>query len=238
MTKKSQTPKLTAAYCRVSTDEQAKEGFSLETQQARLEALAAAKGVSIDKWYVDAGKSARTLNRAQMQALLDDVKAGRVGTILVPKLDRMFRNTRELLNTMELVFETNRVKLVSASEDLDSSTAAGKMFITMLGGFAKFESDRISERTREVLQNKAVQGKVYSRNTPFGFVRDGDNLVQCPAMFPVLQSIVAMHQESKSLNAIARHLNEQGVAPNNGGVKWFAQTVKCILNNHATKALM
>lgn len=224
-----------AAYVRCSTDEQAREGYTLGTQRARLMALAASKDLTIDRFYEDDGFSAKTLRkRPEMNVLLDDVRAGKVGTVLVAKLDRLFRNTREMLNTLELDFDKNGVKLISASEDLDSSTAAGQMFITMLGGFATFESGRIGERTREVLANKCREQKVYSRNTPFGFVRVGDRLERADS-YSILLRIIADHGSGVSLGKIARSLNERNIPTSNGGKAWYPATVKCILENHITE---
>src|SRR5213080_3659294 len=111
-------------YVRVSTEEQVREGLSLDAQRARILAACALHGLTPAEVLVEAGESGRTLDRPQLQQLLDRVRAGQVGAVVVTKLDRLTRRTRDLLELVEDVFKPHGVELVSLSEQLDTRTPA------------------------------------------------------------------------------------------------------------------
>lgn len=137
-----------AAYIRVSTDEQADKGNSLSEQQERLTAYCKAMGWMPPSFYIDDGYSAKNLNRPNVQKLLEHVKMKQWDIVLTSKLDRLCRNLLDLLQTINL-FNEHNCSYVSASESFDTSTAVGRMTLQLLGTFAEFERERISERVKD-----------------------------------------------------------------------------------------
>ncbi len=130
-------------YARVSTDEQAKEGYSINAQCKKLQQYA-----ELNDWtgvlYVDDGYSAKDLNRPQAMRLFKDIEEKKIDTVVVYKLDRLTRNVKNLYELMDL-FDKSNCKLISLTESLDTSSASGRFFITMLGAMAQWERETISE---------------------------------------------------------------------------------------------
>jgi site-specific DNA recombinase len=121
----------------------------------------------------DAGESAKTLRRPGMAKVLADVRHGVISRVVVFKLDRITRSTRDLADLIELFGDSN-TSLVSVSESLDTETASGRLVVNMLGVVAQWEREAIGERTAEALAHKRRNGFVYGR-TPFGFRRSASN---------------------------------------------------------------
>lgn len=217
-----------AGYCRCSHIEQVEGGLTLEVQQSRLRAYAVGTGTTLDDFYIDAGISAGTMKRPELQRLLEAVSRGEIEAIYVTKLDRLSRNLSDLLEMVRL-FDRHCVSLVSASESIDSSGAAGRMMLQLLGVFAEFERGRTSERIREVLGERRRVRKAYSRCTPFGYTRFGDKLVENEQQQSALADARRMKADGASLRQIAKRLTELGVCTNNGGKQWYAETVRQIL---------
>jgi DNA invertase Pin-like site-specific DNA recombinase len=150
------------AYIRVSTAEQAEQGLSLDAQTARIAAYCAAMGWPVSEVIRDAGASAKSPQRPGIAALLERVRGGEIERIVVAKLDRLTRSVRGLCALVELCVEHD-VALVSASESLDTSSAAGRMVVHMLGVVAQWEREAIAERTREALAAKKRRGEPVGR---------------------------------------------------------------------------
>lgn len=146
-------------YCRVSTLEQAEEGYSLHEQEARLTAYAAAQGWTIHAVYTDPGYSGTNLNRPGIQRLIDDVQNKRVQRVLTYKLDRLSRSPKNTLYLIEDLFLPNNIGYVSLTESLDTSTSTGMAMIGMLSVYAKLERDLISERMMMGRVAAAKQGR-------------------------------------------------------------------------------
>lgn len=134
-----------AIYIRVSTEDQAKEGYSLEVQREYLESFAAREGYEVFKVYSDDGISAYSTRRSALQMLLADAKAKRFTLVIVYKIDRFSRNLKDLLMLVDELFSYG-VEFKSATEPFDSTTSAGKLMFQQLGSFAEFERNRIAER--------------------------------------------------------------------------------------------
>jgi|HubBroStandDraft_6_1064221.scaffolds.fasta_scaffold110810_1 site-specific DNA recombinase len=230
-------PRRTIAYVRVSTDSQAEQGFSIDAQEARVAAYAVALGWDVSETIRDAGESAKSLRRPGIGKILDATRRGEVERVIVAKLDRLTRSTRDLADLLDL-FAKHDVSLVSVSEHLDTKSATGRFFVGMLAQISQWEREVIGERTRDVLGNKRRSGQVYCGKTPFGFRRDGDKLVPDTAQQRALKTAKAMHGAGATLRQIAAKLEALGATPNNGGSRWYAQSVKHVLTSRmATEAL-
>lgn len=216
-------------YARVSTEDQAREGFSLQTQEARLRAYAVAMGRTIDEMVIDAGQSAKSLNRPGMMRLLSDVRCGSVDAVIVLKLDRLTRSVRDLADLIDTLEKTGTA-LVSLSESLDTGTAAGRLMLNLLASVSQWEREAIGERTTVVLEQKRAERKVYS-HVPFGYRRDGKALIEHPEEQIALRNMRQMRCDGKSLQFIATWLTTNGFAPRQGAARWYPQTVKDVLNS-------
>lgn len=144
----------------MSTREQAADGGSLPAQENRLRTLAKADGRPIERVFIDAGYSAASLKRPAIQELLALVREGRVATIYCTKLDRMVRSLADLLAIVKLL-QKHDVALVSASEHIDTGSAAGRMMVSMLGVIGEFERERLSERIKDVTFDKRQRKQVH-----------------------------------------------------------------------------
>lgn len=224
----------TVAYVRVSTEEQATAGVSLDAQRARIAAYCAAMDISISNVIEDAGCSAKSLERPGAMRILEGVRAGEIGAVVVLKLDRLTRSVRDLGELLD-VFAKQDAALVSVSEHLDTSTAAGRMVVNMLGVVAQWEREAIAERTASALAHKRSQRRVYGP-TPFGYRRNGDQLVADDAEQKILARMRRMDHDGASYRAIAADLEARGVRTCSGGTKWHASSVRSVLRSKIAAA--
>lgn len=216
-------------YVRVSTEQQADEGVSMEAQKARIAAWCNANEYDLEAVFVDAGISGKSMaNRPQLHKALAATKKGAV--LVVYSLSRMSRSTRDTLEISERL-EKSGADLVSLSEKIDTTGAAGKMMFRMLAVLAEFERDVISERTTTAMRHKKAQGDVYSP-IPFGFEAVNGRLQAVAEEASVVAEILAMRESGETLGAIANCLNERGLKGKQGG-KWFPSTVRYLIQRQA-----
>jgi DNA invertase Pin-like site-specific DNA recombinase len=221
----------TIAYLRVSTSDQATEGVSLDAQEARIGAYAAAMGWPVSEVIRDAGESAKSLQRPGMAKILADVRAGSIERVVVLKLDRLTRSTRDLADLLEL-FAKADAALVSVSENLDTASACGRLVVNMLGVVAQWEREAIGERTMEALAHKRQRRTAYGA-TPFGFVRVGDALVPEPREQAALDEAMRLDRDGASFREIAARLTEIGVMPHRSKT-WHPASVRAVLRSKMT----
>jgi len=188
-------------YVRVSTDEQAKEGLSIDVQESRVRSYCDAKGWGLDRVYRDEGFSGKDLNRPGIQSLIEDLKGNGVDVVVTPKLDRLTRSIRDLGTLIDDLF--GGVALASVAEGFDSSTAAGEMVMNLLGTVAQWERKVIGERTKAVLDHKADKGEHVGR-IPYGF-RIGENgkLTEDPVQIENIRRMKREHHRGRSIRQIA-----------------------------------
>ena len=153
-------------YARVSTTDQAETGESLELQQRKIRAAAEIGDYELVDVLVDAGESAKSLHRPSAARLLDLVKARKVDAVIVHKLDRLTRSVRDLADLLDL-FDRCGVALVSVTESLDTSSAAGRLVLNIMVSVGQWEREVIGERTRDALQAKKARGERVG-TVPFG----------------------------------------------------------------------
>ena len=212
-------------YVRVSTEEQAAEGISLRAQRSRIRAHAKALGLKLEKIYADEGISGRSLERPELQKLLGRVKGKAGETVMVYRLSRLSRSTRDLLFLVEEAFVEGNTRLVSVSEHIDTESPMGRLFLTIMAALAQMERELISERTRAVLQFKKEQGE-FLGSPPFGYRIGKDNtLVTVAAEMKVVRQILRWRKKGLSYAKIATALNEKGSKTKRGG-KWYPSTVR------------
>lgn len=168
-------------YARVSTEEQAIHGLSIEDQTSALESWAKSNGCKLANIYIDAGISARkpASKRPALQQLLADVRAGKGDLIVFTKLDRWFRNIAEYYKVQE-VLEKHHVDWKTIREDYDTSTASGRLKINIMLSVAQDEADRTSERIKAVFEMKREKLEPLGGNCPTGYRLDGKRFIKDP----------------------------------------------------------
>lgn len=161
----------TAAYIRVSTDEQAKHGFSIEAQKEGLEKYAEKKGYRIVEWYVDEGKSARKKSSARKDylRLIEDAKQGKFEMIIFKCLDRWFRNISEYYKTQSILDEKD-IGWECAEEDYDTTARDGRWKLHIYLMLAQDESDKTSDRINYVFEHKIKNKEAITGSQPYGFM--------------------------------------------------------------------
>jgi DNA invertase Pin-like site-specific DNA recombinase len=209
----------------VSTDEQAREGVSLEVQRERIRAYATAKGLNLVEVLADKGASGKDLNRPELQELMARCQGGATGHVIVWKLDRLTRRTRHLLSLVEEVFLARQIELHSVSESLDTSTPHGRFVLTLFGGLAQMERELIAERTRDALAYKRKNGQPTS-HPPLGFRANGrrGRMVRVPEELETVRRIIQRWRQGRSYRSIAAQLASEGVKTKRG-CRWHHTTV-------------
>jgi site-specific DNA recombinase len=217
---------IAVGYTRVSPEEQAREGVSLDAQKARIEAWTLANETALIGFFEDAGISGgRAENREGLQSAIG-LACEKKAILVVYSLSRLSRSTRDTLALAERL-EKAGADLVSLSERIDTTSASGKMVFRMLAVLNEFERDQISERTAAALRHKRDQRQAYSP-TPYGFDRICDLLVVNHDEQKVIEKILELREKGTSLRGIAESLNKDGVPAKNGG-RWFASSVRSVL---------
>jgi DNA invertase Pin-like site-specific DNA recombinase len=154
-------------YVRVSTDKQADCGVSLEAQTAKIRAMAVVQGAELLDVLIDAGESAKSLQRPGMARLLALVDAGAIDTVIIAKLDRLTRSVADLAELLTR-FERRGVSLVSVADSLDTRSAAGRLVLNIMVSVSQWEREAIGERTQDAMHHKRAKGERVG-TLPFGF---------------------------------------------------------------------
>ena len=209
------------AYIRVSTEEQAPDGVSLDAQRAKIEAWCMANDYELAHVFVDAGLSGK---RADNRPALNDALAtdGKGDALIVYSLSRLSRSTKDTLAIAERI-EKAGADLVSLSERIDTTPAAGKMVFRMLAVLSEFERDQLAERTKMAMQHKKGRGELVGA-VPYGktLADDGVTLLDDHAEQAVIAEARRLHGAGFSLRKIAATLAQKGFMVRNGKV--FAAT--------------
>ncbi|MGV8086464.1 MAG: recombinase family protein [Candidatus Woesearchaeota archaeon] len=177
MIKKIEKQKV-AIYSRVSTDEQAKEGLSVEAQVDKCKSYCDARGWEIYQIYKDPGYSAGTMDRPALQLLLNDASNKKFNVILVYKIDRFSRKLKDLILVLEDLKDKN-INFTSVTEQIDTTSAMGEAFFQIIGVFAQLERGMVKERVRMAFDRKAGLGEALYR-APLGYMYINKKLVPDP----------------------------------------------------------
>jgi site-specific DNA recombinase len=211
-------------YVRVSTEKQADFGVSLEAQSEKVRAMAVVQGAELAEVIIDAGESAKSLNRPGMARLLSLVDGGAVDIVIIAKLDRLTRSVKDLAELLER-FTRRGVSLVSVAESLDTGTAAGRLVLNIMTAVSQWEREAIGERTRDAMHHKRANGERVG-TVPFGYraAADGLHLEADPAEQGILSRIRELKAAGRTTRQIADELNRQGFTTRRG-TAWRFQYV-------------
>ena len=193
--------KIAGLYIRVSTEDQAREGFSLKEQEERLRAMCQYKGYEVYKVYKDAGISAKTGNyRPKFEELLQDIREKKCNTIVVLKLDRLTRSVYDWENIIKFL-EENNAYLDCANDDINTTNANGKMISRILMSVSQQEIERTSERTKVGLSGAIKAGHIPAR-APLGYKHVDRLLVPDPLTKDIIIRIFNLYFEGCTLSLI------------------------------------
>ena len=218
-------------YLRVSTEDQAKEGFSLPEQKERLEALCKFKGYKIYDYYTDAGISAKTGNyRPEFDRLIEDAKNKKINTIIALKLDRLSRSIYDWENLLK-TSEKYGFDLVCANDDINTTNANGKMVTRIMMSVSQNEIERTSERTKVGMAGAIKKGHIPAV-CPIGYKRVDKKLVPDPLTKDIVIRIFNLYFEGNSYSTIANIFNKEKVLDK---TDWRDVRILKILSNEIYK---
>ena len=216
---------------RVSTEDQAREGFSLPEQKERLEAYCKFKGFVIKDYYTDAGISAKTGNyRPEFERLKEDIKSKKINTIIALKQDRI---TRSIFDWEELMkfLEENDAYLDCVNDDINTTNANGKMVSRILMSVSQQEIERTSERTKVGLAGAIKQGHI-PHQAPLGYKHENKKLVIDHLTKDVVIRIFELYHKGMSYQKISTLFNKEQVL---GKTNWRDSSIVAILENEIYK---
>jgi site-specific DNA recombinase len=167
--------KKVGVYVRVSTEEQAKEGISLDAQVQRCKSFCDARGWKVYQIYTDAGFSAGSMKRPALTNLLKDISEKKIDVLLVYKIDRFSRNLKDLISLLDDL-KKKEVNFTSVTEQIDTTTAMGEAFFQIIGVFAQLERGMVKERVEMAFDKKISSGEVLNR-APIGYLYRSGKLV-------------------------------------------------------------
>ena len=227
----SKVKNLCGLYLRVSTEDQAREGFSLPEQKERLEIFCKFKSYEIVDYYEDAGISAKTGNyRPEFERLKEDIKSKRINTIIALKLDRITRSIFDWEKLMTFLDE-NDAYIDCANDEVNTTNANGKMVSRLLMSVSQNEIERTSERTKVGLAGVIKQGHLPSQ-APLGYKHENKKLVIDYSTKDVVIRIFELYYNGNSYQTISNILNEEQVL---GKTNWRDSTITAILENEVYK---
>lgn len=200
--------KFAAIYIRVSTDAQREEGYSIDAQKEMLTAYCVSKSIKKYEYYIDGGFSGSNIERPELARLIEDIKQGKIGCVIVYKLDRLSRSQKDTLYLIEDVFNPNGVDFISLNESMDTSTPLGRLMLGILSAFAQLERENIKERTSMGMKERIKMGYwMGGGRVPFGYDYDAEKGILIPNKdADTVRKIFELYIGGYSTNSIARLL--------------------------------
>ncbi len=217
-------------YIRVSTFDQAREGFSLREQEERLKEFCKFKRYNIYKVYQDAGISAKNDKRPAYQEIIEDVKKGNINVIVALKLDRLTRSVYDIEKLMKFVNDYE-CDIDCMADESNTTTSNGRMVMRIMTSVSQNEIEKCSERTKFGMAGAIKNGHIPNR-TGLGFKRENKKLVPDPLTKDIIVRIFDLYLEGKSHQAIANIYNKEKVL---GKTNWYDSTIQKILSNELYK---
>ncbi|MDQ0268928.1 site-specific DNA recombinase [Cytobacillus purgationiresistens] len=212
----------------MSTEEQAKHGYSIAAQQEKLEAFCLSQGWEISNIYIDDGYSAKDLNRLKFNIMMEEIRKGGIDVLLVYRLDRLTRSVVDLYSILKILDEYN-CNFKSATEVYDTTNAMGRLFITLVAAIAQWERENLAERVRLGMEKKAKLGLWKGGTPPYGYKLEEKKLVINHKEEKVVKEIFNFAAR-KGFYSIAKILTDKGY-PTRSGNNWHVDSVRDIANN-------
>lgn len=217
-----------ALYIRVSTEEQALHGDSIEAQKQALRDYAEKNKYKIIDYYIDDGFTATSLNRPNLQRLLNDIKEGKVDLVIFTKIDRWSRGVRNYYKIQD-VLDTHKVHWKTIFENYDTSTAAGQLHINIMLSVAENEAAVTSERIKAVFNNKVKNKEVITGKVPKGYKIENKKLVIDKETVHIVENIFSHFETHQSKRATMNFLRDEL------GINLSYKTISNMLRNSLYK---
>ena len=245
----------TGIYVRVSTTQQI-DRESLQTQEERLRQYCKIHGYNVYKVYREEGVSAKDIKRPKLEELINDIKNKKIQVVLVVKLDRITRSLKDLINLIEF-FQQHDVKLISLTQNIDTTGSMGRFMLNLLGAVAQVEREMTAERVSEDMHHRALIGKWNGGIIPYGYTTreklieklkaqrlkeeqilkqadkltpDEKKLYPDPEEASLVKKIYQLYLEHKSLRRLTHYLNVKSYRTRNGKT-WATPSIRRILIN-------
>lgn len=225
----NESKKIAGIYIRVSTEDQAREGFSLDEQEERLKEFCKFQRYEIFKVYKDAGVSAKNDKRPAYQNMLDDAKYKKINVIVAFKLDRLTRSVFDIEKLMKIVNDLE-CDIDCLADESNTTTSNGRMVMRIMTSVSQNEIEKCSERTKVGLAGAIKNGHLPSK-TPLGYKRENRKLVPNEETKEIIIKVFDLYLQGKSHQKIANIFNNEGVL----GKVWYDSTISKILSNEVYK---
>ncbi len=196
-------------YVRVSTRDQADKGHSLDAQRAKIEAYATLHDLDLSEVIVDDGHSAKSLDRPGMARLLDTIRRRQTDCVVIAKLDRITRSVRDLGELVEL-FQRSGVEFASVNDNIDTSTASGRLVLNVMASVSQWEREAIGERTSEALAHMRANGQRVSHHATFGYRLENGAQVEDAHEQEAIGLMRDLRGQGMSCNRIGKTLAKRG----------------------------
>ena len=225
-------PTNAAGYIRVSSDEQAQHGISVDAQRQILQAWAVTRQLPGIQIYEDAGFSGKNTRRPALQRLLGDVRAGQIDHVVVWKLDRLSRSLRDTITMIEDDFSPAGVTLVSVTESIDTSTPSGRMMLNLLASFAQLEREQDSDRVVMAHKHLARDCRYLGGHVPMGYQVDADRHYQLdPPAAAAVRRVFDLYLAGSGYGPILGYLNGEAFPLSHKTRPWSKSDLNYLLNN-------
>lgn len=220
-------------YVRVSTEDQAREGISLDNQENKIKAYADLNSLELVDVVRDEGISGKTMDRAGMNRINAAIEAAEINAVIVYKLDRLSRKTIDILNTLD-GWEKRNIAFHSITDKIDTKTAAGKFLLTILSALAQMERDLISERTVDALAHKKKSGEWCGR-VPFGYRIEDNHLVEDEDAMRAIRKAKRLRSMGKPYRDISRSIG-LSLGYVHKAINTDLRTIKANYNKHLSES--
>jgi site-specific DNA recombinase len=232
--------KMALGYIRVSTDKQTK-GLSLQNQKKTIRKYASLHNLHLQKIFSDNGSARKITSRPGLIDLLHTVKDKNLDAVIVYRLDRMFRNTKDALNIIEK-FKRHGVAFHSFTEKIDTESPQGRFFLTILASFATMERELISERIKDVLKSKRERKELISGNPPYGYDvfeiknRKGKTvrkLIENSKEQRRIRKMIKLYKKGLTYGQISDELKRLRYKTKTGNKNWHYMSVRKIVQRYS-----
>jgi site-specific DNA recombinase len=225
-------PLRVVAYIRVSTEEQARDGTSIENQDQKVRIFVELHDLNLIRVEADPGTSAKSLDRPGLKRCLDDLQRGRADGLVITKLDRLTRSLEDWSVLIKRYFADDQgPRLFSVSDSIDTRTASGRMVLNIIMSIAQWEREIISERTSDALQGKISRGERCGRiRYGYDLAADRKTLVPNKHEQEVISKLKAWRRTGWTYQGMVEELHRLGIETKDGGHLWFPATIHRILS--------
>ena len=221
-------------YIRVSTNQQAESGLGLADQEHKIRSYCETYDFNLVDIIVDAGTSAKDLNRAGIQEVIKRASSDEIDGVIVAKLDRLTRSMRDLHHLLDTTFKST--KLHSVNEQINTESASGMLIISILASVSAWELATVKERTSNALQAKKRLNDDNSINgtAPYGKEWIDGELVDCEEEQDAIQALIKLRKAGNTHSHIAKLMNIDGIS-NRSGRGWTESRVRSVLKANYTE---